>query len=158
MENKVIRAEENITVQQRSAAMQISSGHNSPVAIGMGLEPGTLGIDKDVLEKAKQEVHAFYATPSDGVGDAMVLRFLLQNIQEFKSYLEDHPKNLKIAAERWIGRAVFSCKKSRIHAETAQMLGIFNDPELLEEWDAWKAELTAEKDAAKNIILAAKNI
>ncbi|WP_404298989.1 hypothetical protein [Alicycliphilus denitrificans] len=156
MDSKVIRAPETLTAQERHIALQISSGHHSLGESGMPLDLSTPDTDKDELEKARQEVNAFYATPSDGVGEAMVLRFLLQNIQGFKLYLEDHPKKLKIAAERWIGRAVFSCEKSRIHAETSQMLGVFSDPELLAGWNTWKTELTAEKDAANSILMAAR--
>lgn len=156
MENKVIRAEENLTAQQSSAAMQISFGHKAPGASNSVLGACTPTTGADELKAARQDYWASYAPLPGEVGEAMVLRFLMQNMREFKLYLQNHPNNLRIAAQRWIQQSVSSCDKSRIHAETAQMLGFFSDPELLEEWETWKTELAAEKDAANNRMLAAR--
>ncbi|MGG4052243.1 MULTISPECIES: hypothetical protein [Delftia] len=111
--------------------------------------------DAKALEEAMAVCRSFYPHGSEGVGEALVLGFLLQNFQEFKSYLQTRPKSLQMSAERWISRAIMSCKDSSVHSETADMLGVLGDSELIDRWKGWKNELAAEKKVAGNELAAA---
>ncbi|WP_141832017.1 hypothetical protein [Delftia sp. HK171] len=112
------------------------------------------GMDAMALEEAIALCRSFYPHRSVGVGEALVLGFVLQNFQAFKCYLHTHPKNLHMSAERWISSAIMSCNESSVHSETADMLGVLGDSDLIDRWKGWKNELAAEKKAAGNKLAA----
>lgn len=138
-------------------ANDMSSPETFETADAITEAPISAGPDAEAqaLERAMAVCRSFYPSRSEGLGEAMVLGFLLQNFQEFKSYLQTHPKNLQMSAERWIASAAMSCNDSLAHSETADMLGVLGDSGLIDQWKDWKKELEAEKKVAGNELAAA---
>lgn len=113
-------------------------------------------MSEKTIDQLREEWTALFPRPRSS-GDSVVTAFVLENLSSFKEFVSSRPKPLQVAAQRWIRDSLEEVRKSRLHSECANSLGLpdcFDQiPEVLE----WHEQLRQEKSlASKNLALASK--